>query len=72
MTGTSEVQTVVWTTKRRNAIRTYYPFYLLTFCKDGTVMGQKGGKGSAKGILYTPQQAIAHLREIGLMEKAKG
>jgi hypothetical protein len=54
-----------YTAKQKTAIRRHYPHYRLKFRADGSVEAQQR-PGSPYGLLYTPQQATAHLRAAGL------
>jgi hypothetical protein len=58
-----DMEETLMTRKQKQAIRAHWSYMRLVFKKDGSVWASKGG---ALGLLYTPAQAVAHLRAIGL------
>jgi len=68
-TNLQEITTmpVTYTKKQRQAIIKWWSdsFSVFRFMKDGSVEAKKRPQ-SPWGILYSPQQALSHLRERGL------
>ncbi|UYL04635.1 hypothetical protein EBOKLHFM_00015 [Klebsiella phage KP13-26] len=51
------------TNKDKATIRAHYPHLTLRFKADGSVMASSG-RGYAYGLLYTAEQAQAHLNSV--------
>lgn len=51
------------TKKEKSIIRAHYPHLTLRFKADGSVMASSG-RGYAYGLLYTAEQAQAHLNSV--------
>jgi hypothetical protein len=60
---------VIYTPKQKAIIRAHYPNMILQFLANGIVMGKKcqdrrAGRSYAFGVLYTREQAQAHLKTV--------
>lgn len=54
----------MYTAKEKRAIRNHWFYLILRFKKDGTVEAKR--PGGTFGLLYTEQDAINHLKAVGL------
>lgn len=54
----------MYTAKEKRAIRNHWSYLVLRFKKDGTVEAKR--PGGTFGLLYTKDDAIQHLKAIGL------